>query len=98
MGLAIQAGMLSTATTQGKRGYGLRQQPSRRGSPRQVGRQQDTAQPPLKALSADADAPEVAVGDDVAGLPLGQIPDGDGALEAAAPANDSGSESANETA
>jgi len=98
MGLAIQAGMLSTATTQGKRSYGLRQQPSRRGSPRQAGRQQDTAQPPLKALSADADAPEVAVGDDVAGLPLGQIPDGDGALEAAAPANDSGSDSAGEAA
>ena len=96
MALAIQAGMLSTATTQGKRGYGLRQQPSRRGSPRQAGRQQDSAQPPLKALS-DGDAPEVAIGDDVAGLPLGQMPDSDGALEATAPANDT-SESANETA
>ena len=94
MGLAIQAGMLSTATTQGKRGFGLRQQPSRRGgSARGGGRQQEEAgEAPLQALSSDAEPPEVTIGDDVAGLPLGQVPDSDGTLEAAAPGNDAGNE------
>jgi RNA polymerase sigma-32 factor len=101
MGLAIQAGMLSTATTQGKRGYGLRQQPARRGSPRQAGRQQQpvsAAQAHLKALASENDAAEPvevgSIGEDVTGLPLGQIPDSDGTLEAATPANDTANETA----
>src|SRR5688572_13517966 len=101
MALALQGRMLSTATTQGKRGYSARQQPSRRGSPRPSARQQQpasAAQAHLKALAAEPDANEPvevgAIGDDVAGLPIGQIPDGDSALEAAAPANDTASETA----
>jgi len=81
--------MLSTATTQGKRGYGLRQQPSRRGSPRPSARQQQpAAEAHLKALASEPDADSGNIGDEVAGLPIGQIPDGDATLEAAAPAND----------
>jgi RNA polymerase sigma-32 factor len=96
MGLALHGRMLSTATNQGKRGYGLRQQGSRRGAQR-AGREPaaPAAEPHLKAVAPESDAADGAnIGDDVAGLPLGQIPDGDGMLESAAPANDTAADTA----
>ena len=92
MGLAKQAIMLSTAVRNHK--HEGNQLSGGRSSRRSRGRASEPAGPHLKAVGSDPDAVEAVDSGlgDVAGLPIGRMPEGDedagngaGAAEAAAP-------------
>src|SRR3954468_14311544 len=83
--------MLSTALRNGKHD-GASDSLSGRSSARARARAAEKISPHLKAVSAEPDAheAEVGLGDDVAGLPLGRIPEtADDASSGAAPASES---------
>src|SRR6187402_3115695 len=92
MGLAKEATMLSTAVRNHK--HEGNQFSGGRSSRRSRGRAAEPAAPHLKAVDSDPEAVEASEGglSDVAGLPIGRMPDseddagnGAGAAEAAAP-------------